>query len=154
MIKFDELNELLSKFYVEVRREKGEEYSKSGLLGLRYRIKRYFNEHVPSFQNIVTSKHPKFVKSDKVLNAVLKTMKRENKLMVVHKAVISKADLSKLGSSGALSSQSPLKLVRAVWFYISMYWCRRGPEGQCQLTANSFEIRNNGNGRKYAKMTD
>ena len=34
-IIFDELNELLSKFYVEVRREKGEEYSKSGLLGLR-----------------------------------------------------------------------------------------------------------------------
>ena len=101
-IKFDELNELLSKLNVEVRREEGEEYSKSGLLGLRYGIERYFNERVPSFQNIVLSKHPSFVKSNKVLNAVLKTMKRENKLLVVHKAVISKADLSKLESFGAL----------------------------------------------------
>ena len=41
-IKFDDLNELLSKFYVEVRREKDEEYSKSGL---RYGIERYLNEH-------------------------------------------------------------------------------------------------------------
>ena len=108
-IKFDELNELLLKFYVEVRREKGEEYSKSGLLGLLYGIERYFNEHVPSSQNIVMSKHPSFVKSNKVLNAILKTMKRENKLMVVHKAVISRADLSKLESSGALNTDPEYK---------------------------------------------
>ena len=87
-IKFDELNELLSEFYVKVHQEKGEEYSKSGLLGPRYRIERYFNEHVPSFQNIVMSKHLSFVKSNKVLNAILKTVKRQNKLMIVHKAVI------------------------------------------------------------------
>ena len=93
---------MLTKFYVEVLREEDEEYSKSGLLGLRYGTERYFNEHVPSFQNIVMSKHPSFVKSNKVLNVILKTMKRENKLMVVHKAGISKVDLSKLGSSRAL----------------------------------------------------
>ena len=73
--------------------------------------------------------------------------------MVVHKAVISKANLSKLGSFGALRFQSPLKLVRAVWFYISMCWCRRGSEGQRQLTTSSLEIKDNGDGRRYAKMT-
>ena len=75
MIKFYELNKMLSKFYVEVRQEKVEEYSKYVLLGLCYGIERYFNEHVSSFENIVMSKYPSFVKSNKVLNAVLKTMK-------------------------------------------------------------------------------
>ena len=149
---FDELNKLLSKFYVEVRQEKGEQYSKSGLRGLRYGIERYLKEHVPSFKNVIISRHPSFVESNKVLNVVLKTLKRNSK-SVVHRPIISKADLLKLGTSGVLSSQSPLKLVRAVWFYVSMYLCPRGCDGQRQLTTSSFEIIDDGDGRKYAKMS-
>ena len=36
---------------------------------------------------------------------------------------------------------------------MSLYWCRRGSEGQRQLTTSSFEIKDNGDGRRYAKMT-
>ena len=41
----------------------------------------------------------------KQMNADLKTMKTDNKLMVAYNAVISKTDLSKLENSGALSFQ-------------------------------------------------
>ena len=46
-----------------------------------------------------------------------------------------------------------MKLVPAAWFYVSMYWRLRGFEGQHHLTTSSFEIRDNGDGRRYAKMT-
>ena len=37
-----------------------------------------------------------------------------------------------------LSPSTPLGLLRNVWFHTTLYWCRKGREGQRRLTASSF----------------
>ena len=81
-------------------------------------------------------------------------MKIENKLLVVHQPVNFKSRPFKDRKFWSiLSSQSLLKLVRAVWFYISKYRCQHGFDGPRHLAASSFEIKDNGDKRRYAKMT-
>lgn len=38
----------------------------------------------------------------------------------------------------AISPNSSSTLLNAVWFYFVYYWCRRGREGQLELTRRSF----------------
>ena len=74
-------------------------------------------------------------------------MKRENKLLVVHKAVISKADLSKQWEVLEHCTSC------SVLYLNVLVPARRGSEGQRQPTTSRFEIRDNGDGRRYEKMT-
>ena len=43
-VKTEELNKIMEKFYVEVRKQDGELYSKSTLLSIRFGIQRMINE--------------------------------------------------------------------------------------------------------------
>ena len=47
-------------------------------------------------------------------------------------------DLEKLKNSEILSLTHPLSLLSNVWFHISLFWCRRGFEGQRSLKNSSF----------------
>ena len=48
---------------------------------------------------------------------------------------------------------TPAGLLRRTWFYVSLYWCRRGREGQRDLRRDSFKFTHDANGREYATMT-
>ncbi len=45
-------------------------------------------------------------------------------------------------------------LLRNVWFHINLYWCRRGCEGQQELTKQSFHFLVDESGREYFSMTN
>ena len=62
-------------------------------------------------------------------------------------------DLTKLTSLTVFGTHSPEALFRGVWFYIQLYWCRRGGEAQRELTTNSFELKKDVDGTLYATMT-
>ena len=55
-----------------------------------------------------------------------------------HKPAIELEDLDKLKNSDILSLTHPLSLLRNAWFHISLFWCRRGFEGQRSLKKSSF----------------
>ena len=84
---------------------------------------------------------------------MIKLNKRENKENTKHKPPIPAADLQKLKSSDKIWGDSPWGLLRNVWFHINWCWCRRGREGQRQLTKQSFQFLFDGNGQEYASMT-
>jgi len=44
----------------------------------------------------------------------------------------------KIKTSKFMSPENPKGLLRKVWFFIALYWCRRVWEGQRRLTRNSF----------------
>ena len=48
---------------------------------------------------------------------------------------------------------TPARLLRRTWFYVSLYWCRRGREGQRDLRRDSFKFTHDAYGREYAVMT-
>ena len=147
-----ELDNYLRHFYAEARTKDGEPYSRSSLLGIRNAIERYLN-NPPLNRGISITKGIDFQASNKLLQSQIKLNKRENKENTKHKPPMPEADLQKLKSSGVIRGDNPWGLLRNVWFHINLYWCRRGREGQRELTKQSFQYLMDENGREYVSMT-
>lgn len=148
----NELDNYLRHFYAEARTKDGVLYSRSSLLGIRNAIERYLNNPLLN-RGIPVSKGVEFQASNKLLQSQIKLNKRENKENVKHKPPIPEADLQKLKSSSAIRGDNPWGLLRNVWFHINLYWCRRGREGQRELTKQSFQFLKDDTGREYLSMT-
>lgn len=88
-----------------------------------------------------------------MLNATLKSLRKRGKENIKHKNPIEIADLRALKESRVLSTDNPLGLLRNVWFHVTMYWCRRGREGQRELRPDSFRFCEDADGKKYVEMT-
>ena len=149
-----ELDHHLRSFYASARKQNGEDYTRSSLLSFRNSIERYLN-NPPINRGIRLSGNQEFTSSNKVLEAKIKSLKRDGHGGTVkHKAVIESTDLKKLKQCGVFSPDNPWSLLRNVWFHISLHWCRRGSEGLSRLKKTSFIIRDDGQGtRRYAIMT-
>ena len=145
-----ELDLNLARFYVEARTKKGEEYSRSALLGFRNSIERYLNNDGCT---VKISRNQVFQKSNKILDVKLRINRRAGKENVQHKPVIVPSDLAKTRASPFLSVTNPAVLLRRTWFYVSLYWCRHGREGQRDLRRDSFKFTKDANGWEYAVMT-
>ncbi|KAK3705942.1 hypothetical protein QZH41_001259 [Actinostola sp. cb2023] len=147
-----ELDDCLRLFYAEARTKDGKLYSRSSLLCLRNGIERHLN-NPPINKGLAISRSQDFQKSNKLLQSQIKLNKRENKENTLHKPAIPAGDLAKLKTSNVLKGDHPWGLLRNVWFCISLFWCRRGREGQQALTAASFKFSLDENGQEYASMT-
>ena len=93
------------------------------------------------------------MKSNMILDAKIKNLKQLGKQNIKHKPAITTTDLKKLRVHLVISPTTPLGLLRNVWFHTSLYWCRRGREGQRNLTPSSFTFAVDENSRAYATMT-
>ena len=147
-----ELDNNLRAFYAEARNKEIKEYGKSTLLCLRSGIERHLN-FPPYNRGLKFSQNPVFKNSNMMLNAKIKDLKQQGKQNVEHKPDISTQDLQKLKYHPVLSPTTPLGLLRNVWFHTTLYWCRRGREGQRNLTSSSFKFLKDENNRPYATMT-
>ena len=145
-----ELDQNLARFYVEARTIKGDEYSRSALLGFRSSIERYLNNNGITLK---LSKNQLFQNSNKILDAKLRINRRAGKGTVQHKPVIVGSDLEKIRTSPFLSTATPAGLLRRTWFYVSLHWCRCGREGQRDLRRESFKFSKDANGREFAIIT-
>ena len=123
--------------YAEARNKEGGNYSWATLLSLRNGIERFLNTP-PVNRGISLSKDPQFVLLNQILDAKINQMKRHGMQNTSHKPVIEPEDLEKLKNSESISLTHPLSLLRNVWFQISLFWCRRGFEGQRSLKRSSF----------------
>ena len=141
----------LRRFYAEARKKDGEMYGKKTLLGFRHAIERYLNQP-PHCKTLKMSCDPRFKRSNEMLDAQLVHIKRSGKENSVHKPTIEDEDLLKLKSSEALSLTNPQSLLRNVWFHVLLYFCRRGREGQRQLTTSSFKLEVDAAGRNFITM--
>ena len=132
-----ELNKTLRRFYAEARNQKGEEYSRSSLLAFRNALERHF---AANDIQLKLTKNPSFQESNKMLECKLKVNRRGGKENVQHKPVIEPTDINKIKESPFLSHENPSGLLRRVWFIVTLYWCRRGYEGQRELGRDSFSF--------------
>ena len=71
----------------------------------------------------------------------------------IHKPPIDQEDLAKLKTSEVFSLTKPLSLLRNAWFHISLFWCRRGFEGQRNLKKTSFAFQTDATGCQFVTMT-
>ena len=147
----DELDRNLRLFYAETRNTEGGNYSKSTLLGFRNGLERYLN-NPPHNNGIHIATDPIFQQSNQMLNAKLKNMKQQGQQNTKNKPAIEREDLRRLMESNVISPLTPPGLLNNVWFHVTLYFCRRGREGQRNLTRSSFEFLEDENGNPYATM--
>ena len=146
-----ELDDNLRQFYAEARNKSGANYSRSTLLCLRNGIERYLN-NPPFKKGIHIATDPAFQLSNQMLDAKLKVMKQQGEENVKHKPCIEREDLRRLKESDVMSPSTPQGLLNNVWFHITLYFCRRGREGQRNLKKTSFVFLQDENGSPYATM--
>ena len=79
-------------------------------------------------------------------------MKQQGEESVKHKPCIENEDLRRLKESAVMSPSTPHGLLNNVWFHITLYFCRRGREGQRNLKKSSFVFLQDENGKRYATM--
>ena len=87
-----------------------------------------------------------------MLDAKIKILKKEGKENITHKPAIAPEDLTKLKTSSVVLPSTPLGLMRNVWFHTTLYWCRRGRQGQHSLTPQSFIFDKDARGKAYVTM--
>ena len=88
------INNSLKFFYAEARTKKGENYSKSALIGMRAAIGRHLNSP-PYDRKVNITKDTDFMTSNHVLTGQIKNQKRQGLDVTAHKQPISEGDLKK-----------------------------------------------------------
>jgi len=129
----NQVNELLCRFYTEVRKQDGSSYTLSALVSLRYGLQKYFYNSCG--YDIIHD--PAFRSSCGVFSAVVEEVKKQGKA-VVHRQPLSAADLNKLYRSGLLSTSNPVGLQNKVFVDLMMHLSNLGRENLRDMKKDDF----------------
>ena len=132
-----ELDALLARFYVEVRKVDGSYYSKPSYVCLRAAIQRYL-QNPPYNLSFCILKDAAFLHSNQVLKGMFKTLTEQGLTMVNHFKHIEKEDMNKLINTGVIGTDNPRSLLNLVWLSIAFQFGKRGRESYRGMTKSTF----------------
>ena len=148
----EELNACLKSFYTSARKQDGQFYKASSLKAIRAAIDRYLRMAPHSKQFSIVA-DPAFTEANKILDAFVKELRKSGKISgVVHKKAISKQQVEKLFQSGELGpadTKDPAQLQRTAWFYLGVYFGRRGRENQRDMKPAMLALRATPQGEEF-----
>ena len=151
----EELNVCLKCFDTSARKKDGTYYKSSFTKSIRAAIDRFLclPPHNKLFSIISDLA---FTEANKVLDAFMKDLRKTGKIAcVIHKKAMLKEQVRKLFESGELSpvdSLNPAQLQRTAWFYLGLFFGRRGRENQRQLTPAMLSLRKSPQGVEYYEL--
>jgi hypothetical protein len=131
----EELNLLLERFYTCCRTQSGENFKATSLRTMRLNISRYLK----TTHSADITKDPEFNSSNIVFTNKMKELKAQGKGYVEHHSDISEADLKII--VGVLSTENAVELQLLIWFYLQLFFCRRGVENQPNLLKDHYVVR-------------
>ena len=145
IISKKELNEHLANFWPNAKKQNGDSYKKSALMGIRFGLQRYFL--LKREFDIISD--GEFSKSNQIFEAAIAELKRQGFDRIDHHSPISKEDLEKTQSSYNPSSPDPKSLQQGVWFNIMFHLIRRGRENLRLFTKESFAVQVDAAGKRF-----
>lgn len=151
----EDLNTCLKSFYTSARKQDGSYYKASSLKSIRAAIDRHLRAapHNKPFSVITDAA---FTEANKVLGAFVKDLKMSGKIEdVVHKKAITKEQIRRLYNSGELGpadSQDPAQLQRTAWFYVALFFGRRGRENQRLIKHHMLVLGRTPQGTEYYEL--
>lgn len=151
----EELNVCLRSFYTSARKQDGSYYKATSLKSIRSAIDRHLRAppHNKPFSVIADAA---FTEANKVLGAFVKDLKLSGKIeATIHKKAMTREHVQKLFDSGQLGpadSKNPSQLQRTAWFYVGLYFGRRGRERQRFLKRDMLVHRMRDEGVEYFEL--
>ena len=139
-----ELDDIMSKFYVEVRKNDGCLYKKTSFYSLRFALQRKMKEIRGERFDIIEDSE--FSKGNNIFTAQCVVLKKKGLAQINHHPAISEEDIKLLYESSVLSCESPVAIQRKVFFELMLHYCRRGMENLRDLTVNDFIVKRLANG--------
>ena len=154
-MEVEEMNNCLSKFYLSARRKDGSYYKKTSLLSIRAALDRYLRS--PPFNKKVSiCDTVQFNEANKALNSYLKHLASSGKIAgTVHKNSLTTETVQKLFEAGQLASaetRNPRLLLQTTWFYISLYFGKRGRENQSAMKKSMLRLAVTPSGEEYFEL--
>ena len=151
----EELNACLKCFYTSARKQDGSYYKASSLKSIRAAIDRHLRA-APHNKPFSVISDAAFTEANKVLGAFVKDLKMSGKIEdIVHKKAITKDQVRKLYDSGELGpadSQNPAQLQRTAWFYVALFFGRRGRENQRLIKRDMLVLGQTPQGLEYYEL--
>ena len=134
----EELDHLLSKFFIDVRKLNGEEYEPSTLTGVHRSVQRYLSE----------KKSPVYILKDQAFERSRKTLAAKRKsLLKASKGnkpqatrALSNEEEDSLFEAGQFGDHSPDVLQRTIWWFLSMHFGFRARDESRKLRRGDISI--------------
>ena len=96
------------------------------------------------------------MQANKALDAFLKTLRKDGEIAgVVHKETLTREIVKELFHSGQLGpadTNNPSQVLNKVWFYVSLYFGKRGRENQRKMTKQMLVLRTTLKGSQYYEV--
>lgn len=148
-IESDDLPNILSDFYTELRKTDGEnDYKISTLKCIRAALNRYFKgKHG---LDIIADR--RFIKTNEMVKGVTRKAKLDGRGEINSKPPIEPEDLKKISDYIDKNMSGPpngVLLQEAVLFYIIYYMCHRGRQNLRAMKKNTFAIDNDASGKRF-----
>lgn len=151
----EELNTCLKCFYTSARKQDGSYYKASSLKSIRAAIDRHLRS-APHNKPFSVISDAAFTEANKVLGAFVKDLKMSGKIEdIVHKKAITKDQVQRLFATGQLGpadSYDPAQLQRTVWFYVALFFGRRGRENQRLIKRDMLVLGKTPQGVEYYEL--
>ena len=142
----EELNSLLSHFFIKVRKLNGEEFEPRTLTSFQRSFDRYLRQHGKDY-NIIQDKI--FESSRKALESKRKQLRLSGKGDRPNKALgLTNDELEKFWNKKQLGDHSPEALLRTVWLSSAMHFGWRAPYEHCKVLLGDLEIRQEEGGER------
>ncbi|XP_068684815.1 uncharacterized protein [Montipora foliosa] len=136
-------------------KQDGSFYKKTSLKSTRAAIDRFLRSPPRNKQLSIIS-HAAFTEANKVLDAFVKNLRKSGKIAgLVHKKAISKQQIQRLfdcGELGLADTKNPAQLQRTTWFYLGLFFGRRGRENQRDMKSGMLTRRQTPNGIEYFEL--
>ena len=154
-MKKEELNDCRKVFYAVVKQTDRKNFKVPSLRTIRAAIEWYLKQPPVNKPWSVVG-DPAFETANKVLNAICRKNAQEGKAStIVHKQPITKEQVEQLfwiGQLGECHTQDLAQLLRTTWFYITLYFGKRGRENQRKLTKEMLSFQSTPQDRQYYEL--
>ena len=137
-----EMNNCLSKFYLLARKQDGSHYKKTSLLSIRAAINRYLRP-LRFKKKFSICDRIQFNEANKALNSYQHLACTGKIAGTIHKNPLTAEIIQKLFEIGELASvetKNPHALLQTAWFYISLYFGKRGRENQSLMKKSMLRL--------------